>query len=223
MTSSNYGIDSIIATAIVWDYTDTHVLLLTNYHTWDTEEFQYCFPPKTKDTKKNTKHNKRKLNEDDPVKLKLHNEDDFNYEFTVTSDLFYKCNEEDDFAILKLPKVGFTMSRIPVWLGISLTMKVHAFGYIGHTGKFNVSNGEVSGLITDGFATTILSAEGYSGSAIIADGNGRAIGYMGGNLDASKDKNSQHQSYCFRFDPVIRTTSRKTSPVNSPDKNTKPK
>ena len=34
-----------ISTAIVWDYSETKVLMLTNYHTWVTEEFRPFFPP----------------------------------------------------------------------------------------------------------------------------------------------------------------------------------
>jgi hypothetical protein len=41
----------VIATAIVWDYTDTDVLLLTNYRTWDSSDFRYCFPPVKKISK----------------------------------------------------------------------------------------------------------------------------------------------------------------------------
>ena len=45
----------VVATAIVWDYTANHVLLLTNYHTWDSDEFRYCFPPKPKKNNKKRK------------------------------------------------------------------------------------------------------------------------------------------------------------------------
>lgn len=36
----------VIASAIVWDKTDSHVYILTNYHTWVDAQFKYCFPPK---------------------------------------------------------------------------------------------------------------------------------------------------------------------------------
>lgn len=202
--------DEVIATAIVWDYAFEDVLLLTNYHTWDDVEFLYCFPPS---------HKKRKRDKSfSPVQLKLHNEDGFVHFFALTADLFHSWEKQEDFAVLKLPKTDFTMQRIPISLGIYETLKIHAFGYIGHTKRFNISGGEVSGFITEGFSMNLLSAGGFSGAAIVADGHGRAIGYMGGNLDASREKNSQHQSYGFRLDRVILATNRKTTPTNSPGK-----
>lgn len=203
----------VIGTAIVWDHTsENEVLLLTNYHTWDVDEFSYCFPPPQKKSK-----NKRKFSLD-PVNLRLRNEKNFVHEFVLTSDLFYKWEKDEDFAVLKLPSTGFTMSRIPIYLVVSLTLKIHAFGYIGHTKQFNVTGGEVSGMIPEGFVMNLLSAGGFSGAAVLADVCGRAVGYMGGNLDASKDKNSQHQSYAFRFDRVIHATGRKVTPTTSPSK-----
>lgn len=217
--------EDVIATAIVWDYTEDHVLLLTNYHTWDEDEFRYCFPPdKNKKRKREKAKGKSKGkfkggDEDggiEPVELKLRNEDGFGHNFQLTADLFHSWEKDEDFAILKLPKAGFTMQRIPISLGISLTLRIHAFGYIGHTKQFNISGGEVAGFIAEGFTMNLLSAGGFSGAAIIADGRGRCVGYMGGNLDASHDKNSQHQSYGFRFDRVILATKRETTPTNSP-------
>jgi hypothetical protein len=83
------------------------------------------------------------------------------------------------------------MERIPVSFEVSLTLRIHAFGYIRHTNQFNISSGEVSSLIVEGFTMTLLSAGGYSGAAILADGCERGIiGYIGGNLYASKVKNS---------------------------------
>lgn len=212
------------ATVIVWDYTDSKVLLLTNYHTWNSDEYKYCFPPKLP-TKKSTSKPKASLKrkaqvdedevEDDHVELTLRN-NDFEHKFIVTSDVFHSWEKDEDFAVLMLPKAGFTMPRIPVSLGISLTLKIHAFGYVGHTQQFNVSGGEISGLFPEGFVMNLLSAGGYSGAAIIADSCGRAVGYMCGNLDASKDKNSQHQSYGYRFDRVIHATGRQLTPTNSP-------
>jgi hypothetical protein len=107
------------------------------------------------------------------------------------------------------------MPRIPVGLGVSVTLQIHAFGYIGHTRQLNISSGEVSGFIPEGFTMNLLSAGGFSGAAIIADGYGRAIGYMGGNLDKSTKNNSQHQSYGFRFDRVITVTKRQLTPTKS--------
>jgi hypothetical protein len=215
----------VFATVIVWDYTDSEVLLLTNYHTWDSCEYKYCFPPKLPAEKSTSKPKaktglKRKAqedeNEDNHVVLTLGNDFDFEHEFVVTSDVFHSWEKDEDFAVLTLPKAGFTMPRIPISLGVSLTLKIHAFGYVGHTKQFNVSGGEISGLLPDGFAMNLLSAGGYSGAAIIADSCGRAVGYMGGNLDASKEKNSQHQSYGYRFDRVFHATGRQLTPTNSP-------
>jgi hypothetical protein len=207
--------DVVIATTFVWDYTDSHVLLLTNYHTWDDSEFKYCFPPSNVVRKKRRK-NSPDNDGTDPVHLKLRN-DIFETYFVVTSEIFHSWERAQDFAVLKLPKTGFTMPRIPVSLGVSITLKIHAFGYVGHTSEFNVSDGEVSGFVPQGFTMNLLSAGVFSGAAIIADGQGRAIGYMGGNLDTSKDKNSQHQSYGFRFDCVIQRTNRQLTPTNSPE------
>lgn len=203
----------------MWDYTSKDVLLLTNFHTWDDDEFRYCFPPADAPASKKRKKRKRKDEEDDegdPVQLKLHNEDEFEFSFALTSDLFHSWEKEEDFAVLKLPKAHFTMRRIPISLGISLALKIHAFGYIGHTKQFNISGGEVSGLIVEGFTMNLLSAGGFSGAAVLADSYGRAVGYMGSNLDASTDKNSQHQSYGFRFDRVILATKRQVTPTYSP-------
>lgn len=208
--------DSMIANAFVWDYTDSEVLILTNYHTWKSEEFKYCFPPKPKQ-KVGRKRKVSDNDDQDPVTIVLHNSDDnFEHKFVVTQDLFKYVDESDDFAVLQLPKAGFAMQRIPVSLGVSTTLCIHAIGYVGHTGMFNVTGGEVSGLIPEGFTMNLLSAPGFSGAAVIADHTGRAVGYMGGNLDASNHKNSQHQSYGYRFDQVLRATNRQHSPANSP-------
>ncbi len=66
-------------------------------------------------------------------------------------------------------------------------------------------------LFAGGFFMTQLSAGGFSGAAIIADKYGRAIGYIGGNLDACKAANSQHQSYGLRFDRIMTATNRRTT------------
>ena len=208
--------DNLIASAFVWDYTDNDdVLILTNYHTWTCEEFKYCFPP-TESKKKGGR--KRKVTHQDPVQIVLHNADiNFECTFVVTGDMFKYCNETQDYAVLQVANDGnFTMPRIPVYLGVSITLRIHAMGYPAHTGSLNVTGGEVSGYITYGFTMNLLSAPGLSGAAIICDSIGRAVGYMGGNLDVSKEKNAQHQSYGFRFDHIISATNRKESPSNSP-------
>jgi hypothetical protein len=204
------------ATAIVWDYTDTEVLLLTNYHTWDSAEFRYAFPPDSAMAKRKGKR-KGGHTDDQDVTVRFHYDNgDFSREVTITSSVFCAYAKDEDFAVLKIPRTGFNMPRIPISLNVTLTLKIHAFGYIGHSKQFNVSGGEISGLITEGFTMNLLSAGGYSGAAILVDGYGRAVGYMGGNYDASNNKNSQHQSYAFRFDRVMHDTGRQSTPTSSP-------
>lgn len=212
--------DGVIATAIVWDFTDTDVRLLTNYHTWDSSEFRYCFPPpspppptKKRQSKKRKTRDDEEEGEEEPVELHLRNDLGFVFSFHLTADLFHSFEKAEDFAVLQLPKSTFTMQRIPICIELPLNLKIHAFGYIGHTQQFNIAGGEVSGFITEGFTMNLLSAGGFSGAAIIADGYGRAVGYMGGNLD---DKNSQHQSYGYRLDRVMIVTGRSLSPTSSP-------
>ena len=53
--------DSVISTAIVWDYCGTNVLMLTNYHTWVTEEFRPFFPPLMRQEKRNVTAMKRMI------------------------------------------------------------------------------------------------------------------------------------------------------------------
>jgi hypothetical protein len=209
--------DGVLGTAIVWDYTPDHVLLLTNYHTWDIEEFKYCFPlnKKTKKSKKPAKGKRKKkadeVDEENEV-IKLHNEFEFKHEFVLTADLFHSCNEENDFAVLMLSKDGFTMKRIPVSLEVTRGLKIHSLGYVGHSNVFNSVPGEITSLVPRGFTTNVIFAPGY----ILADYIGRAVGYMGGNWDFGSEKNSQHQSFAFPFGPVILATGRQTSPTNSP-------
>lgn len=211
----------MIATAIVWDYQGDEVLLLTNYHTWDSAEFRYCFPPPTS---KISKRKRKRANSDDScVGVKLQNEGkSFEHSFSVTSDIFMCWDQEHDFTVLKLPRSGFTMARIPIHLGLYETMNIHAFGFIGHTGCFNITGGEVTGFIPEGFTMNILSAPGFSGAAILSDGIGRAVGFMGGNLDSSKERNSQHQAYGYRLDRVVEMTGRQEMPTSSPESKVKP-
>jgi hypothetical protein len=212
----------MIGTALVWDFMDNEVFILTNYHTW-SNEFSYCFPPpsspKNKKKRKKGKQNRSDdEGEQDPAQLTLRNDSDFSYPFTLTSDLFFRWDLLYDFAVLRLPRNQFHMPRIPVALETHPTMFIHAFGYIGHTNQFTITGGEITGYIPERFTMNLLSAPGYSGAAIIADAYGRAVGYLGGNLDASKRVNSQHQSYAFKFDRVTTVTNRQESPTSSPVK-----
>jgi hypothetical protein len=88
-------------------------------------------------------------------------------------------------------------------------MLIHAFGYIGHTNELTITGGEMTGYIPARFTMNLLSAPGSSGTAIIADGYGRAVGYMGERVD------SKHQSYAFKFDCVIQATNRQKIPNSS--------
>jgi hypothetical protein len=225
------GEDEIFATVIVWDFTDSEVLLLSNYHTWDCTEFKsYLSPSKSgggggkKSSKsgggggkKSSKRGGGGGDEQEHEELTLRNENGFEHKFVLTSEMFRCYGEAEDFAVLQLPKEGFTMERIPISLDVSLTLKVHSFGYVGHTQKFNVACGEVCSFLGYlEFTTNINSAGGYSGAAIVADSLGRAVGYMGGNLDANAQMNSQHQSYAIKFDAVVHATDRQVTPPNSP-------
>ena len=149
--------------------------------------------------------------------MNLRNEYEFSYNFELTSKVFYKWDEACDYAVLKLPKSKFNIERIPISYTVTQTLKTHAFGYIGHTRRFTITDAEVTSIIPEQFTINLLSAPGYSGAAIVVDYCGRAIGYMGGNLDASEDPNSQHQSYCFKFDQVVLATKRPSSPTIFPD------
>lgn len=206
--------DSVISTAIVWDYSETNVLILTNYHTWVTDEFRPFFPPLMKPRKKCSDSDE----EEDNVKLFLCDwKDKIVLKFDLESSLFSHYHKEYDFAILSLPREKFDLPRVPITLvGVDLTLNIHALGFIGHHGKYSIANGIVSSIIPGGFTMNLLSAPGFSGAAILADVRGRAVGYMGGNLDSSNDKNSQHQSYAFKFDDVAKATNRQDSPANSP-------
>jgi hypothetical protein len=215
---------AIFANVIVWDFVGSEVLLLSNSHIWDSPEYKYCFPPPgTKSTKR--KRRRKSATEGDDVEneeLTLKNLNGFSYTFVLTSELFVAWDKGNDFAVFKLPGVEFRMERIPISIHVSLTLKIHAFGYVGHTQHFNVTSGEVCSIGSEGgvstFAMNLLSAPGFSGAAILADNLGRVVGYMGGNCDCSSDKNSQHQSYGHSFEAVIKATNRQDSPNSSPEK-----
>lgn len=72
----------------------------------------------------------------------------------------------------------------------------------------------MTGLIAGGFTMNLLSAGGYSGAAILVNGCGRAVGYTGGNYDASDSENPRRQC-AFRIDHVIRVTRCQTAPTSS--------
>jgi hypothetical protein len=132
-------------------------------------------------------------------------------EFNLDSSLFSHYNSEYDFAILSLPRENFNMPRISVTLvGVDLTLKIHALGFIGHDGNYSIADGIVSSIIPGGFTMNLLSAPGFSGAAVLVDVQGRAVGYMGRNLDNSSTtvKNSQHQFFALKFDDVVIATRR---------------
>ena len=199
---------STFATALVWDFIDDHVLILTNYHTLSQEDELKSFL-----LPKNKKSGKRpKLGEMDPIRLRLSNDSPCEYEFICDSSIFFCCDEEYDFAVLRLPRDSFNkLSRIPIRFGVDHALRVHAIGYIGHAQCFTVQNGEVSTVYEFGFDTTIPSAPGFSGSAVIVDIDGRAVGYMYGNIDFAKAR-------AFRFDMIIKATHRQPTPSSSPIK-----
>ena len=154
--------------------------------------------------------------EKDPPNLRLRDNDKFSHQFVLSSDMFTVWNKDLDFAVLRLPKTEFTMARIPVSCDMSLTEHIHTLGYIlGHLQAFVVTPGEVTILEPEKFYINSLSTPGYSGAAIISDGQGKAIGFMCGNHDASSDVNSHHQAYSYRFDQVVLATKRRTSPTKN--------
>jgi len=119
--------NSVISTAIVWDYCGTNVLILTNYHTWVTEEFRPFFPPLMKARKKKIDSDEE---DDNVANVTLSLCDSMGkiiLEFDLESSLFTHSHKEYDFAILSLPRENFNMPRIPITLvGVDVTLKVHA-------------------------------------------------------------------------------------------------
>lgn len=210
----------------MWDFVGDKVRILTNYHTWDIKEFKHIFPPKILPKKgKNMKPNtKRKAEgEEDEIEFRLQN-NDINLSVNLTSDMFLCHDKEHDFTVLQLPCHDFSMKRIPIRLGVKKFLKIHTFGYVAHIADLNPNGGEICSIIPHGFTMNLLSAPGYSGAAVVSDGTGRAIGYMGGNYDACEKKNSQHQSYGFTFDHVVVATKRNIlSPQTSPTGKYSPK
>ena len=210
--------DSVISTAIVWDYCGTNVLMLTNYHTWVTEEFRPFFPPLMKARKKKSDSDEE---DDNVANVTLYLCDSMGktiLEFDLDSSLFSHYHTEYDFAILSLPRKNFNMPRIPITLvGVDLTLKIHALGFIGHDGNYSIADGIVSSIIPGGFTMNLLSAPGFSGAAVLVDVQGRAVGYMGGNVNSSSTtvKNSQHQYFAFKFDDVAIATRRQDHPPRS--------
>ncbi len=195
----------------VWDFVGDSVLILTNYHTWE-KDFASVFPPT---------HKKRKKNKtsDEEIILRLTDSKDFSKQFNLDSSLFSHFDKDSDYAVLKLSSDGFNMQRIPIDLcGIDLTLKVRTIGFVGHHNELSMSFGEVSSVWAGKFSTTLISAPGYSGAAVVSDGYGRAVGYMFGNFDTANMKNSQHQSLAYKFDDLVKATKRRSSPSNSPIK-----
>lgn len=197
------NVGDVVATAFVWNYSTTEVFLLTNYHKWTVDEFNYCFPPST--NKKRTR-NGNKSSEQDPQHLTL-SRDNFEHEFVLESEMFQFYEKEYDFAVLKFPIGGFNMPKIRIRLDDPPNLEVHAVGYIGHNGSFSISSGQVVCAIPEGFGMNMPSTGGLSNAAIIADTSGRAVGYMGVNLNTSW-ANNEHLSYAYRFDHLMIVTNR---------------
>ena len=142
----------------------------------------------------------------------------------LTRDMFICFSVEKDYAVIKFDssQMASVPQRIPISYTIAVTMPIHAFGFPGYkNGQAMVINGEITLIKQNRFQLSLLSAPGLSGSAIIADDSGRAVGYLGGAIDASNNNNSQQQSYAFKFDEVAACTNRDESPATSPDKGIK--
>jgi hypothetical protein len=109
------------------------------------------------------------------------------------------------------------MSRLPISFELLHTMKIHVYGFIGHRGERCISNGEVRSVGAGIFYLTLSSATGFSGSAVVFDSVGDAVGYISGIDDYSKDKTSQHLSIAYSFGAVAYATGRSEAPPRSPD------
>ena len=213
----------LVATSFVWDFVGDNVLILSNYHTWDSKDFKHLFPPYLKINKNNKKVASDNIDNIELQLVKVNG--DVVKEFILCPSIFGICDKDNDFAIMKFSREGFMMKRLPVSLEVGMTMKIHAFGFIGHQednitsgcNGYNITNGEITALMPNQFYMSLLSAPGYSGAAIVSDGYGHAVGYMYGNLDAGTNKNSQHQSLGFTFDGVLKMVRRYDSPPLSPE------
>jgi hypothetical protein len=95
----------------------------------------------------------------------------------------FKCfSVEKDYAVIRFycPQMAPILQRIPISYTIAMTMPIHAFGFPGYKdGQAMVINGEIIVIKQNQFQLSLLSAPGLSGSAIIADDSGRAVGYLG--------------------------------------------
>lgn len=199
-----------MTTAIVWDYTDCDVLLLTNHHSWENTAHQYCFPPTAQATKKR----KRKKSDDDNecVTAYVRNDFGFSHRLEIKSEIFYACKASDDFAVLKLPKAGFTMPRIVISQSETPKQETTVIGYSSLTRQLLVSKeqGEIKGLIPLGFTINQLPSAGeFSGAAVVVDDYGHMVGYLGRSSHfASSFWNPQSLPTAFRCDGVMRATKR---------------
>ena len=140
-------------------------------------------------------------------------------EQNLNVDMFQYDSREDDYVVLRCSLTDSSVvERVAISYTVCETMRVHAFGFAGYLDKPLITDGQITLTEANGFQMSLLSAEGLSGSAVIADNVGRAIGYLGGGIDSSKKSNSQHQSYGFPFAMVAKATGRRISPKTSPSK-----
>ncbi len=187
------------ATGIVFDKAEDSktVYVLSNFHTWDDISYKKILPfdwngkVKMECPSKKRKHTTDA--EEISVTLKNHDGKTICHQ-NMRRDMFHCYDFEDDYAVIKFTfGDSSSIQRIPISYNITETMEVHAFGYVGYLsgnekGNYLITNDEITRINERGFQMSSLSAQGLSGSAIIADKVGRAVGYLGGNIDASKEK-----------------------------------
>mmetsp|Transcript_22044 Transcript_22044/g.31664 ORF Transcript_22044/g.31664 Transcript_22044/m.31664 type:complete len:183 (-) Transcript_22044:126-674(-) len=124
-------------------------------------------------------------------------------------------SEEKDYAVIKInsPQMASISKRISISYTIAAKMPIRAFGFPGHIhGQAIVINGEITVITCHKFKLSLPSASELSGTAIITDEMGHAVGYLGRPLDASNTNNSQLQSFAFKFDEVATRTHRDETP-----------
>mmetsp|Transcript_26202 Transcript_26202/g.37509 ORF Transcript_26202/g.37509 Transcript_26202/m.37509 type:complete len:331 (-) Transcript_26202:445-1437(-) len=201
----------LCTTGIIWDIIDDSILILTCYHSW-------------KDLGILEKGKKKHSLSDPPIVHIKNNEMNTLFTEAVLRDMFECISYEKDYAVIRFynPQMASILQRIPISYTIAVTMPIHAFGFPGYKdGQAMVIDGEITVIKQNQFQLSLLSAPGLSGSAIIADNSGRAVGYLGGAQDASISNNSQHQSYAYKFDEVAARTHRDESPDTTPEKSAK--
>jgi len=123
-------------------------------------------------------------------------------EETLTKEMFKYFSKTKDYAVIEF--ISRKLHSNQFYHGCDdASSCVWVPGHLN--GQEMFTNGEITSINPHVFQLSFLSAPGLSGSAIAADDSGRAVGYLGGALDASHNSNSQHQSFAFKFDEIALT------------------